>query len=144
MEVKGLIYALLGYVVSLALIVLFWYWWFDKPLEWRIFISIASSLISIGVAYGILSEYSNDKMISFIVMAIIAAFWILFVVVDILGFFQNAIDTINNKPINADAMDIVMYIIDEIISSKIFAVISGIAAYFEYQECRDLLKKNNV
>lgn len=138
MEVKGLIYALFGYVVSLALTVLFLYWWFDKPLEWRYFISIVSSLISIGVAYSITSEYS-DKRLSFIVMMIIAAFWIMFVLVDILGSIQEIIGTIS-----IDRMDIVMIIVDKIISSKIFAVVSGLVAYFEYEEYRDLLKKNNV
>ena len=145
MEVKGLIYALLGYVVSLALIVLFWYWWFDKPLEWRNFISIASALISIGVAYGILSEYSNDKRILVILLTIIATFWILYVLVDILGFLQDIYDVLTNqRSNNTGTMEIIMYIVDEIISSKIFAVVSGLVAYIEYKEYRDLLKKNNV
>ena len=41
-------------------------------------------------------------------------------------------------------MEIIMYIVDEIISSKIFAVVSGLVAYIEYKEYRELLKKNNV
>lgn len=145
MEAKGLLYALSGYVISLVLIVTFWYWWFDKPLEWRYFISITSSLASIVVASGILSEYSNDKRILVILLTIIATFWILYVLVDILGFLQDIYDVLtNHRSNNTGTMEIIMYIVDEIISSKIFAVVSGLVAYIEYKEYRDLLKKNNV
>ena len=142
MEAKGLLYALSGYVISLVLIVTFWYWWFDKPLEWRYFISIISSLASIVVASGIASGYG--KKMSFIVVAIIAAFWILFVVVDIVGLLQDIYSVLNNKRTDTGTMDIIMYVVDEIVSSKAFAIVSGLMAFNEYKEYSDLLKKNNV
>ena len=120
--------ALLCYVVAVAIILALCNWFFEKPSEWSYVIPIITSTFSFALAYVVAEEKFSSKAGAKITAVIIAAFWIIFVVVDISGSIDNLIRVLAGKNIEPDALDVIMMYVDVLLNSKIFAVVSCLLA----------------
>lgn len=103
--------ALLCYVFFVVVISIFCNWFFDSPEEWPYLIPFVTSFFSLGLACFIAEEKFSSKSGAKITAMIIAAFWVIFVVADIVG----AVD---------DVIAVLMLYVDVLLNSKIFAVVS--------------------
>lgn len=117
-NVKSVLGALALYFVSFVLIWLFWYWFFQKPLEWLDFMSITTSLISLLLTVGVgLGTNATFPVSTKITSYLVAFFWI---VMFIVGFFVDTDDGGLN------------FMIYEVVDVKIPCVISILFASFIY------------
>ena len=123
---------LIIYVISVAAILAFCLWFFDKPHEWQTAIPIITSLFSLGIACGPIEKFSetSEKILTFI----IAAFWILFVVIDTKGTIEDFIGFFTGNTSTKDELDMLMFYIDSVLNAKIFAVVSGIMAFGSFNK----------
>ena len=121
--------ALIAYILSVVVLLVFFYWFFDKPAEWDYFIPITASLVSIAIAGGTAKDMAKSGKVESMVMGIIALFWIAVVVADIVGFASDIIDTLSGKRVTMDDTDVFMFYLDHIMSFKIFAVVSCLCAF---------------
>ena len=128
----GVPVGLVIYVIAVVAIMTFCLWFFDKPQEWRIAIPIITSLFSSSIACSIAEGIS--KISEKIVAALIALFWIAFVVVDVTGSIQNWISVIQGKTPTMDEIDMVMFYVDGVLNAKIFAVVSGLIAFGNFSK----------
>lgn len=120
---KAIVLALVGYGVSVTVLGGLLSFQFDSFIR-----SIIVACISIIVVYGILSKYSTKKQAICITMKIIAIFWFLFVIIDILGYFGALLF----GGYDVDFINTAMMMVDEFVNSKIMAIVSGVVAYKEY------------
>lgn len=134
----GLATGAIAYIVSVPLIFLFFYWFLDKPEEWPYFIPIVTALMSIGIAAGTAEEVSGSKKTGAVLTVLIGVMWVCFVVADIVGNVSDIIHAImgHSDTSEAGAFDLFMIYFDTILSSKIFAVVSGLAAFGEFEEMK--------
>lgn len=116
--------ALACYIISVAIILALCNWFFDKPSEWSYAIPIITSSCSLAIACGVAEEKLSSKTGAKIASVIIAAFWILFVIVDISGGINDIITVLAGKNPEPDTLDVIMFYIDVLLNSKIFAVVS--------------------
>lgn len=107
--------ALLCYVFFIVVTSIFCKWFFDRPEEWPYLIPIITSFFPMFMACIIAEEKFSSKSGAKITAIIIAAFWIIFVVADITGIFD-------------DIIAVLMLFMDVLLNSKIFAVVSCIVA----------------
>ena len=120
--------ALLCYVIAVAIILALCNWFFEKPSEWPYAIPIITSAFSFALACFVAEEKFSSKAGAKITAVIIAAFWVVFVFVDISGSIEDLIHILAGKNIEPDALDIIMTYIDVLLNSKIFAVVSCLLA----------------
>lgn len=136
--ILGLFAGMIAYVVSVLLIFLFFYWFFDKPMEWSYFIPIVTALLSISIASVSAEEVSESKKVGALLTVLIAGMWIIFVVIDVVGDVSDIFHAIigQYKSDEIGAFEIFMFSFDKILSSKIFAVISFLVAGGSVEEFR--------
>lgn len=127
-EIVSVPVALVIYVISVALILAFCNWFFDKPSDYPYLIPIITSSFSMALACMIAEEKLNSKAGAKIAAVLIAAFWIIFVIVDLSGSVKDIIDVLTGKELQPDALDIIMMYVDILLNSKIFAVVSCLVA----------------
>lgn len=123
----GVPIALVCYVIFVALIFGFCNWSFERPADWSYGIPIITSLFSFSGACAIAEKFSGTAGAKITAM-IVAAFWILFVIVDISGSINDIITVLAGENLQPDVMDIIMEIVDGLLNAKIFAVVSCILA----------------
>lgn len=133
-EIVSVPVALVSYVIFVALILVFCNWFFDKPSDYPYLIPIITSSFSIGLACMVAEEKLNSKAGAKITAIIIAAFWIIFVIVDLSGSVKDIIDALTGKELQPDALDIIMMYVDILLNSKIFAVISCLFAAGQFND----------
>ena len=73
-------------------------------------------------------EKLSSKAGAKITAVIVAAFWIIFVVVDITGNLQDFVTVLAGKNPKPDTIDVIMFYVDVLLNSKIFAVVSCLLA----------------
>lgn len=129
----GVPIGLIIYVISVAAIMSFCLWSFEKPQEWQTAIPIITSFLSLGIACGI-AEDKFSKASGVIVSFIVAAFWIAFIVIDTKGTIEDFIGFFQGKTPTADEIDMLMFYVDAFLNAKIFAVVSGLWAFGSYKE----------
>lgn len=120
--------SLLCYVISVVVTLIFCNWFFDRPEEWPYLIPFITSFISFGMACGLAEEKFSSKSGAKITAFLIAVFWIIFVVADIAGAVDDVISVLAGKYPDHDALDVIMFYVDVLLNSKIFAVVSGFMA----------------
>ena len=120
--------ALVCYVIAVVLISLFCQWFFDRPEDWPYLIPIITAGFSMAAAVGVAEEKFDSKPSAKVVAIIIAAFWVVFVIVDVAGGIQDLINFLAGKDPDPDALDVIMLYVDVLLNSKIFAVVSCLLA----------------
>lgn len=78
-------------------------------------------------------EKFSSKAGAKITAMIVAAFWILFVIVDITGNLQDLVMVLAGKNPRPDTLDVIMFYVDVLLNSKIFAVVSCLLAASQNQ-----------
>ena len=135
-EVVSVPVALVCYVIFVVLILAFCNWFFDRPAEWPYLIPIVTSSFSLAVACGIAEEKLNSKAGAKITALLVAAFWILFVIADISGTVNDFIAVLAGEDIETDVLDVIMFYVDVLLNSKIFAVVSCLLAAGQFNNSR--------
>ena len=123
-EIFSVPIAILCYVVSVVVILIFCNWFFDNPKEWSYAIPIITASGSLALACDIAKEKLKSKTGAKITALIISLLWILFVIVDISGSINDIINVLAGKNIEPDAMDVIIFYVDILLNSKIFAIVS--------------------
>lgn len=134
----GLAAGYVVYIVSVPLIFLFFYWFFDKPAEWSYFIPIATAIISIGCASGTAEEVSGGKKAGALLTVLIAGMWVMLVVVDVVGGVSDIWHGLvgHYEQGEVGVFEIFMFSFDSLLSSKIFAVVSVLVAGGSLEELK--------
>ena len=127
-EIVSVPVALACYVISVVLILMFCNWFFDKPREWSYAIPIITSSCSFIIACVVAEDKLSSKTGAKITAVIIAAFWIVFVIADISGGINDIITALAGKNPQPDTLDVLMFYVDVLLNSKIFAVVSCLLA----------------
>jgi len=127
-EVISVPVALVSYIIFVVLILAFCNWFFDRPGDWPYLIPIITSSFALGGACNIAEEKMSSKAGAKITAIIIAAFWIIFVIADITGNVQDIISVLAGKNPQPDTLEIIMFYVDVLLNSKIFAVVSCLLA----------------
>ena len=127
-EIISVPVALVCYVIFVVLILAFCNWFFDKPGDWPYVIPIVTSSFSLGGACVIAEEKLSSKSGAKITAMIVAAFWILFVIVDITGNINDVITALAGENPKPDTLDVIMFYVDVLLNAKIFAVVSCLLA----------------
>lgn len=120
--------ALVGYFISVVVILLFCNWFFDKPQDWPYLIPIINSSFSLGIAYFIANDLFNSRGGAKATVLLIAIFWVVFVIVDITGNIREIVDIFSGNHPQKDHIDFIMFCIDVLLNSKIFAAVSALFA----------------
>jgi len=120
--------ALVCYILFVILFLVLCNWFFDRPAEWPYVIPIIVSSFSLGGACVVAEEKLSSKSGAKIAAMIVAAFWILFVIVDITGNINDVITVLAGKNPSPDTLDIIMFYVDVLLNAKIFAVVSCLLA----------------
>lgn len=123
-EILSVPIAILCYVVSVVVILIFCNWFFDNPKEWSYAIPIITASGSLALAYDIAKEKLSSKTGAKITAFIISAFWVFFVIIDMSGSINDIISVLAGKNIEPDAMDVIIFYVDILLNSKIFAIVS--------------------
>lgn len=113
---------LVVYCLAVVLIFVFWCWFFDNPQEWDWFIPIVTSSFSLAIVCSFIEDKFKSYLSNVIISGLVAAFWICFVVVDVYGTVESFI----TGDFSMDNVDVLMFYLDKLLSSKIFAVMSVI------------------
>lgn len=119
---------LVCYILFVILFLVLCNWFFDRPAEWPYVIPIIVSSFSLGGACVVAEEKLSSKSGAKITAMIVAAFWILFVIVDITGNINDVITVLAGKNPSPDTLDIIMFYVDVLLNAKIFAVVSCLLA----------------
>ena len=125
--------ALVCYVFFVVLFLVLCNWFFDRPADWPYLIPIIISSFSLGGACMVAEEKFSSKAGAKITAMIVAAFWILFVIVDITGNLQDLVMVLAGKNPRPDTLDVIMFYVDVLLNSKIFAVVSCLLAASQNQ-----------
>lgn len=131
----------IGLVIYCLLVILifgFWCWFFDKPQEWDWFIPITTSMMSLGGTNGFLEEKFKSPTSGVIVAGLVVAFWVIFVFVDIFGTVSSFV----TGDFRMDNVDVLMFYLDKLLNSKIFAVVSAIIFLGIWDDYKKELNKN--
>ena len=120
--------ALLCYVFFVVVISIFCNWFFDRPEEWPYLIPFITSFFSFGMACGLAEDKFSSKSGAKVTAFLIAAFWVIFVVADIAGAVDDVISVLVGKYTGPSDLDVIMFYVDILLNSKIFAVVSCLTA----------------
>ena len=120
--------ALVCYVFFVALFLVLCNWFFDRPADWPYVIPIIVSSFSLAGACAVAEEKLSSKAGAKITAMIVAAFWILFVIVDLTGNLNDIVTILAGKNPKPDTLDVIMFYVDVLLNSKIFAVVSCLLA----------------
>ena len=120
--------ALVCYVFFVVLFLVLCNWFFDRPADWPYVIPIIVSSFSLAGACAVAEEKLSSKAGAKITAMIVAAFWILFVIVDLTGNLNDIVTILAGKNPKPDTLDVIMFYVDVLLNSKIFAVVSCLLA----------------
>jgi len=123
----GVPIALVCYIIFVALIFGFCNWSFEHPADWSYGIPIITSLFSLGGACAVVEKFSGTAGAKITTM-IIAAFWILLVIVDIVGSINDVITVLAGENLEPDLVGDIISLLNGLLNAKIFAVVSFILA----------------
>ena len=123
----GVPIALVCYAIFVVLIFGFCNWSFERPADWSYGIPIITSLFSLGGACAVAEKFSGASGAK-ITSMIVAAFWILLVIVDVVGSINDVITVLAGENLKPDLVGDIISLLDGLLNAKIFAVVSFILA----------------